>query len=233
MNGLKIFLKKNPFIKTALPLLIACVLPLAIGGGCGGTGTGNPATANVVMQSAPLAGANAASLEHPGLWFIPLMDVLLGVRSALAAVSPFTSFKLCNDTLVMKDAGGNTIAVDGSTQHQGLGLITFSPTADTPMTLASLSIAAGTQVKEIDITSAISTTLCPGFSDAVEFNPNSGAIHISQNTAFKFIFATPVSITGTQQTLSLLLGQIVNGMVALGAGLNNSTIQTVNVGQAK
>lgn len=232
MKILTHFQKKS--FQSLIALLIATALPLATGGGCGGggTGTGNPG--NIALQSAPLAGSGAASLNHPELRVVPfLMDLLLGVRAAFASVSLFTSFKLCNDTLVVTDTDGETVAVNGSTEHAGLGILTFSPSSETPMSLTSVNIAAGIQIRQISVTSAIKPDICPGFSDAVEFDPGSGPIHISQNTAFKFVFATPLSVDGSAQTINLKLGDIVNGMVALGAGLNNSTIQNVNVGQAQ
>jgi hypothetical protein len=61
----------------------------------------------------------------------------------------------------------------------------------------------------------------------VQFDVGSGPINITQDTAFKFTFANPVTVTGAAQNLSLLFGSIVNSMVSLGAGLNNSTIQSV------
>ncbi|MGK5084551.1 hypothetical protein WDW37_14750 [Bdellovibrionota bacterium FG-1] len=192
---------------------IAAVTPIAAG--------------KVSLLAAPLAGASAASLTSG------LLEFLLGERVAYAAVSSFGALKICNDTLVLTDTHGNTVAVNGSTNQAGLGLLSFSSASTSNTTLANLDVAAGTQIKEIDITSAISATLCPGFSYAVQFDPGSGPINITQNTAFKFTFSTPVTITGSAQNLTLLLGQIVNGMVALGAGLSNSTIQTVSAGQAQ
>ena len=218
-----------------LPLVAAMIwlVPLTLGGGgCGGTGTGNP-PGNVLLQSAPLAGPNAASIDHPGFWITELIErFLLGISPAYAAVSNFTLFKLCNDTFVMTDVNGGTVTINGTASGAGLGLLNFSPTATNPMGLTSLNIVAGTQIKEIDITTAVKPEICGGVNYAVLFDPGSGNIPITQNTAFKFKFATPVTITGSSQLFSLLFGQIVNGMVSLGTGLNNSTIQTVNVGQA-
>ena len=145
------FMKRSPFLKVAFLLLLSCSVPWVGGGGCGGgTGTGNP----LVLQAAPLAGPHSAALRSEP-WLMAFMDLVLGVRQAFAAVSSFTSFKLCNDTLVMTDVNGNPIAIDGVTLHEGLGVLTFSPTIETPMTLASPGIAAGVEIKEIHVTSAV------------------------------------------------------------------------------
>ncbi len=219
---------------TSQAVLMAMTLSVALLAGCGKSG--------VTLQAAPLAGASAAAHSQPAVWsfaFVAdalssgLMTLLTGARTAFAAVSPFTSFKFCNDTLVMTDVAGNTVAINGSTQQAGVGLLSFSSASTSATSIASLDIAAGTQIKEIHVTSAISTTLCPGFADAVEFDPGAGAIHIAQNTQFKFVYATPLTIDGSAQTINLMFGQIVDGMVALGAGLNDSTIQNVNVGQVQ
>jgi hypothetical protein len=90
-----------------------------------------------------------------------------------------------------------------------------------------LNIAAGTKIKEVKITSAVKGSVCSNAAYAVQFDVGSGPINITQDTAFKFTFANPVTVTGAAQNLSLLFGSIVNSMVSLGAGLNNSTIQSV------
>lgn len=198
----------------------------------GGTGTGNP---TVSLRSAPLAGPSAASLRYSGSWLAHLLEdaghsiieLLVGDRSAFATVSVFTTFKMCNDTLVMTDVSGNTVPINGSANQAGLGVLTFSPTSTDPMLLTTISLPANTQIKEIDITSAIKPDICAGFGDAVLFDPGSGPIHISQNTAFKFKFASPLNITGSAQNLTVLFGSIVNQMVAQGQGLNNSNIQSI------
>jgi hypothetical protein len=198
---------------------------------CGKTPAGG-----VALQYAPLSGSSAASLSRPGFRFVSVLDsmssglmaLLLGDHDAFAAtVSPFTSFKLCNDTLVITDVNGNTVPVNGAANQAGLGVLTFTSSATTPTTLTTLNLPANTQIKEIDITSAVNTTICPNFSDAVLFDPGTGAIHISQNTAFKFKYATPMTISGSAQNLTLLFGSIVTAMVAQGAGLNSSNIQTI------
>ena len=189
---------------------------------------------NATLQYAPLSGANAASLSQPGLRFASILDsassglmaLILGNQNAFAAVSSFTSFKICNDTLVITDVKGNTVPVNGSANQAGLGLLTFNSLATTPTALTSINIAANTQIKEIDITSAVNPSICPNFSDAVLFDPGNGAIHISQNTAFKFKYSTPLTIDGSAQNLTLLFGSIVTAMAAQGAGLNNSSIQS-------
>jgi hypothetical protein len=234
-------MKSNPHRLAALsarilPLALLCALPAAFpSGGCGGgTGAGNPG--NVALQSAPLSGPNAAWQDRPTWLFNGLMDTLLGSRPAFATVSSFTSFKMCNDTFVMTDTSGNTVPINGQASEAGLGLLTFSPTSTSAMALVYANVAAGAQIQEIDITTAVKPDVCGGANYAVQFDPGSGPISITQNTAFKFQFSTPVTISGTTaspQTLTLLFGQIVNGMVSLGTGLNNSTIQTVNVGSAR
>ena len=215
------------------------VLGVVLATGCGKS----PVAGNVTLQSAPLAGPNAASIGSQSAYSVAsiadtigstLLGLLVGSHDAYAAaVASFSSFKICNDTLVMTDVNGNTVPINGSTNQAGVGLLTFSSASTSSTVLGlPLNIASGTQIKEIDITSAVNTALCPGFPDAVAFDPGTGAVHISQNTAFKFKYANPLTITGSSQNLNLLFGQIVNGMVSLGVSLNNSTIQTVNVGQA-
>jgi hypothetical protein len=217
-----------------LPLISA----LALGSTACGKATAT-AAGGVTLQAAPLAGSAAASLAQPhGFTFASIADsvgsgllsLLVGDHAAYAAVSSFTSLKICNNNLVITDVNGNTVAVNGSTNQAGLGILSFSSSSTSATTLASVSIAAGTQIKQINITSAISTTLCSGFSDAVAFDPGSGVSHISQDTAFQFKFATPVTISGSAQTLNLLFGAIVTSMVTAannnGGVLSNSSIQT-------
>jgi hypothetical protein len=219
--------------KHAFTLISFLAASLLVGCGGGGTGTGNPG--NISLQSAPLSGPNAASLRYRSGWFARvledagqgLMDILVGDRSAFAAVSSFATFKMCNDTLVMTDVNGKTVPVNGSTNQAGLGVLTFSSTSTSPMLLTRIDVPANTQITEIDITSAVVPDVCSGFGDAVLFDPGSGPIHISQNTAFKFKFATPLNISGSAQTLNVLFGSIVSQMVALGQGLNNSNIQSI------
>jgi hypothetical protein len=207
---------------------LACGIS-ACGADSGGTGSGNPG--NVALQYNPLSGSAAASLSPATFPFANWVDHL--IPFAVAAVSSFTTFKMCNDTMVLTDTSGNTVSVNGETSQAGLGLLTFSPTSTTAQTLTTLSIATGVQIKEIKLTSAAKPSTCSGVTYAVQFDPGSGPINITQNTSFTFTLSTPLTISGSSQTLTLLLGQIVNGMVALGTGLNNSTIQTVNVGQAR
>jgi hypothetical protein len=156
-----------------------------------------------------------------------LINVFLGVRDAFATVPAFSSFKICNDTLVISDVNGNTVPINGSTNQAGLGVLTFNSSATGPTALTSINLPANTQIKEIDITSAVKSSLCPNFSDAVLFDPGSGAIHIVQNTAFKFKYSTPLVISGSDQNLTVQFGAIVSAMVAQGSGLNDSTIQAI------
>lgn len=178
-------------------------------------------TSNVSLKANPLAGSSAAMLSPLDHFFS-----ILGMQSAHAAVSSFNAFSLCNDTLVITDSNGNTVSVNGSANQAGLGLLNFSPTATTPLALTSISIPNGTTIKEIDITSAVKPSACGGATYAVQFDPGSGVINITQNTSFKFIYSTPVTINN-DTTLTLLFGAIVNAMVGQGAGLSNSSIQTV------
>lgn len=178
----------------------------------------------VALKVNPVAGPSAAinsPLDH--------LFSILGFQSAHAAVSTFAAFTLCNDTFIIKDVAGNPVKINGSATGTGIGLISVSPTATTALSVASFDIAAGTQVKEIYITSAVNPTLCGGAAYAVRFNPGSGNIDITQNTQFKFTYANPVSITGGAQELTVLFGSIINAMVGQGNGLTNSSIQTIAV----
>lgn len=224
---------QSAFIKFGFALSLCLALVK-----CGGTGTGNPVTNNVLVQSNPLSGPGAALLSPRSAIFsgYDLLAKLFQIQSAFASVSTFASFKVCNDTMKFIDINGNVISIDGaSSVGVGTGLISFSPTSTTPMTIGSLKIEAGTAIKEIDITLATVPSVCQGANYAVQFDDGThGPINITQNTAFKFMFpGSGVTVVNGLQTFTLLFGQIVNGMVSLGAGLNNSSIQTVNVGQAQ
>ena len=194
------------------------------------TGCGQKATSsqNLNLKSAPLAGPSAAR-------FMPLQNMMgwIGLPLAHAAVSSFSSFQLCNDTLVMTDSNGNTVKVNGKESEAGVGLLTFSPAATTPMSIASLQVDSGVLIKEVKITSAVNPTLCGNADFAVSFTPLSSQIKITQNTEFKFTFASPLQVSGSSQDVTLLFGSIVNAMLSqagTGAGLTNSTIQSVVVG---
>ena len=94
----------------------------------------------------------------------------------------------------------------------------------------------GTVLKNVKFAIATVPSFCQGANYAALYNSSAsgGDILITQNVAFRFDFAAPgYNVTGGLQVIDLLLGQIVNGMFALGTGLNNSTIQTINVGQAQ
>lgn len=219
---------KMSFLRSALFVMLASTLFLA--GGCGGTSTPAASAGNATIQSAALAPTSTAFLGQPGsqfAFFESLVSLLTGTRDAFAAtVSSFKTFQICNDTLVITDASGNTV----NPAKTGLGILTFSNSTTTPMTLTTLNIAANTQIKEIDITSAGSASTCAAMgANAVIFDPGTGAINITQNTAFKFTYSTPLTITGSAQSLTLMFGAIVNGMVAQGTGLSNSTIQSISV----
>ena len=173
----------------------------------------------------PAAPAGNATVKYAPL--SPTSTTLMSEGTELTAtVATFKTLQLCNDTLVITDTNGNTV----NPEKTGLGILNFSNTATTATALTSLNIATGTQIKEIDITSAGNSPTCAAMgANAVVFDPGNGAINITQNTAFKFVYATPLVITGSAQSLTLMFGAIVNAMVAQGAGLNNSTIQTIAV----
>lgn len=188
---------------------------------------------NVTIQSAPLSGPNAASFGKAA-YFADLMSTLMGIQEAWASVSSFSTFKACNDTLKFIDSNGNVVKINGAESAEvGKGLLTFSPSSTAAMTIGSLNIPTGTEIKEIDITFAAVPSVCGGATYAVQFDDGvNGAKDITQNTAFKFQFSTP-KVIADGETLSLLFGSIVNQMVSLGSGLNNSSIQGVSVGQAQ
>jgi hypothetical protein len=100
------------------------------------------------------------------------------------------------------------------------------------MAIGTIAIPAGTIISEVDITFAVVPDVCGGASYAVQFDPGSGPISITQNTAFKFKYAANKTVAATD-TITLQFGDIVNAMVLKGTALNDSTIQTINVGQAK
>jgi hypothetical protein len=214
---------------------------LALGtGGCGGAGTsvGNPA---MTLQTNPLAGPNAAS---NGARFLPLallerglVEGLLGIQTALAAVSPFTTFRICLNTLEFERLDGSKEEQNGSSNIPlNPGLLTFSPVSHDPMTLGTLLLTEGSVLKNVKFTIATVPELCGGANYAIRFNSGTGDVDLTQNVAFRFDFpAEGLRITSESRGITLLLGAIVNGMVTLAnaGNLNNSTVQTVNVGQAQ
>ncbi|MGK5084549.1 hypothetical protein WDW37_14740 [Bdellovibrionota bacterium FG-1] len=214
----------------------------------GGTGTGNPgniaSSENLTLQSAPLAGSSAASIDRPHHWLesvlriaeFGLEEVFFGARSAFATVSSFGKFNVCNDTLIFLDGSGKQLSINGTTQPSvGRGLLSFSASSTQPMTIGNIAIPTGTIISEIDITFAVVPAVCAGANYAVEFdNGIGGGVHdITQNTAFKFNFASNYTITGKSQTITLLFGAIVSAMAQKGVELDDNTIQTLNVGQAE
>lgn len=203
------------------------------------TACGKISDGNVTVQTAPLSGSGAASLGRSGSMLARLADgmmqdlskLLLGVNEAFAAVSSFSTFKACNDTLIFLDGDGKKLTLNGTDAPTvGQGLLTFSPSSGMGIVLGSLNIPAKTTISEVDITFAVVPSVCGGATYAVQFDNGvgSGVINVTQNTAFKFKYPTPISISG-DQAITLKFGAIVNAMVALGSGLNNSTIQTVAV----
>lgn len=198
---------------------------------CGGTGIGNPQNGNVSLQTHQLAGADAAlnSLSLPG----SIVAALLGIRPAYGAVSSFNKFQVCLSSITFEQMSGQPEQGD---RVLSPGLVTFSPTNTSPMSIGSLYLTPGSTLKNVKFVIATVPELCQGANFAVLFNgPSSGGdISITQDVSFRFDFpGAGYTVSGDGQTIDLLLGDIVNGMVSLGSGLNNSTIQTVNVGQAQ
>jgi len=228
--------KHHHVAKVILSLFVAVSIQ-----GCGGTGTGNP---TITLQSAPLAGPNAASMGRSSFTKLAFLDAItqglaryfFGINEASAVVSSFAKFSACNDTLVFLDGNGVQLTINNSANPSvGQGLLDFSPTSTSPMTIGSIGISAGTVLSEIDITFANVPAICAGANYAVQFDNGvgGGLITITQNTAFKFRFANNYTITDSQHTITLMFGAIVNAMVAKGSALNNQSIQTINVGQAQ
>jgi hypothetical protein len=227
-------------MKSNTPVSILMLLTSTLAAGFLGCGT-TPAVSsgNVTLQTHQLAGSGAASLQGSTKYAAMAGDLvqrLLGIQNVWAAVSSFATFKACNDTLKLLDDQGHQLTINGSQNPSiGQGLLTFDPASGAPMTLGALTIPAGTVLSEIDITFAVVPSVCGGANYAVEFdNGTGGGVRdITQNTAFKFTFASGRTITGSAETIDLRLGDIVNAMVAKGSALDNSTIQTINVGQAQ
>lgn len=199
---------------------------------CGTSAPSATSSGNISLKSAALSTSSTASLRTPFVLspvgvFAELLNSLVGIHEAYAAtVSAFTTFQICNDTLVITDSSGKTL----NSSEAGLGMLTFSNSSTSSATLTSYTITSGTYIKQIKITSAGKKETCPSMGEnAVIFNPGSGAINITQNTSFTFSYSSPLLVTGNAQTVTLMFGAIVNAMAALGTGLNNSTIQTVTV----
>lgn len=212
-----------------------------VGTGCGGTSVGNPQNGAVTLQSNPLAGPTAASLGKGRFDFATLgeglMNTFFGIEKAWATVSSFSTFQICLDTVTFERLDGSAETQNGSSNIVlNPGLLTFSPTSTDPMVIGSLNLTADSVLKDVKLTVASVPQLC-GTNYSVRFDSGtSGPVDLTQNVAFRFDF--PVSgttVTGSAQTLTLFLGQVVDGMVTLAnaGNLNNSTIQTVNVGQAQ
>jgi len=206
------------FSKSPFRLVLLMFLMMSVG-------CAKSTTSGVSLKINPVAGPSAASLYSP----MKIFSKFMGMTDAFASVSSFTSFKICNDTLVIKDVSGNTVLINGKEAETGVGLITVSPTTTTATTLTTFDLPKDTQIKEVYITSAVAPSVCSGANYAVEFDPTSAPISITQNTQFKFTFATPMVVTGEAQDLTVLFGAIIDSMVALGTGLNDSSIQTIAV----
>ena len=214
--------------------ILRWLIPLALlTSSCGGTGIGNPL---VTIQTHPLAGPDAAMLPKVP-WYMGRVENLLaslfGIQKAWAAVSTFNRFEICLSEITFELLAGG---VDSGDRTLSPGLLSFSPSSTEAMTIGGLNLTPGSTLKNVKFVIATKPEICSGANYAVLFNsPSSGGDRlITQDVSFRFDFpSSGYVITGSPQTIDLLLGQIVNGMVALGATLDNSTIQTVNVGQAQ
>lgn len=186
------------------------------------------AQSGIPLESNPLAGANQAYSSHP----LDLLQSLL-VPNAYAAVSSFTSFKVCVSEIVWELQSGT--AGSSSTAPLKPGLLDFSPTSTEAKSIGNLDLEPGAVLKNIKFTIATKPDLCGGADYAVAFSAAStgGEKKVTQDMSFRFDFSGGAYTVAEGQKITLLLGDIVNGMVSLGASLDNSSIQTVNVGQAK
>lgn len=218
-----------------VPMLFVVTSLSVVSSGCGSSTAGSN-----TIYAAPLSGPNAASLSLQGR-MLALADSLvnflgeglLGLHPAVAGVPSFTSFKACNDTLVFINSKGEKLNINGSQNPSvGQGLLTFSSSGTDLMTIGSVNIPDGTVLSEVDITFAVKPSVCAGAVYAIQFDSGLGPVNITQNTAFKFLFPAGKTVAAND-SVTLMFGQIVNGMVTKGAALDNSTIQTVNVGLAK
>lgn len=216
----------------ASPLLLVTALSMI---GCGNKGTTSLTTSsggNVTVQTNPLAGVNAAALDRsPFLIASQLIQRVFFIHSAQAAVSAFTEFKLCVSEVVYELLSGQSGA---SSTPLKPGLVTFSPSSTTAMTIGNLDISAGAVLKNIKFTIATVPSLCGGVNYSVRFNHDGlgAAKEITQDVSFRFDFGASGFTPSTSSPITLFLGGIVTGMVAKGSNLDGSTIQTVNVGQA-
>lgn len=187
---------------------------------------------NVPVQSNPLAGVSAAALDR-GPFFIAsqLFQRAFFIQPAQAAVSAFTEFKLCVSEIVYELMSGQS---GTSSTPLKPGLLTFSPSSTTAMTIGNLDISAGAVLKNIKFTIATVPSLCGGANYSVRFNHDGlgAAKEITQDVSFRFDFVASGFTPITSTPMTLFLGGIVTGMVAKGSNLDGSTIQTVNVGQA-
>ena len=216
-------------LKSAMALL---VLSAAISG-CGKEDT---TALGVPLQSNPLAGPSQAFYKNSSTYYANIagnfLQNILGIQTAHASVSTFNTFKICVSEVVWELAAGT--AGNSATTPLKPGLLDFSPTAIDAMTIGYLDIAAGTALKNIKFTVANKPDICGGADYAVFFNSNSsgGDKKVTQDMSFKFDFESASYNVENGKAITVYLGDIVNGMAALGTGLNNETIQTVNVGQA-
>jgi hypothetical protein len=224
--------------KQSLTLALVTVVALSPLAGCGKKDVAG--NGHITLQTHALAGPSAAALRGAGRYAAVAGDLagrLLGIGKAWAAVSSFATFKACNDTMIFLDQDGRQLSVNGLENPSiGQGLLTFDPSSGAPMALGTLDLPAGTVLSEIRVTFAVVPSVCSGANYAVQFDNGAGGgvRDITQNTAFRFRFASPGrTISGADETIDLKLGDIVNAMVSLGSSLDNSTVQTINVGQAE
>jgi hypothetical protein len=207
---------------------------LAVGSACGKTDEVSSTTTGN-LKSNPLAGASQGSILNKLSYFASLDQFLaltmFGLKNANAAVTTFNTFKVCVSEIVYETQSGSAGSPNTPLKP---GLLDFSPTSTEAMTIGTLDITSGTVLKNIKFTIATKPELCSSADYAVLFNAgSSGDKKVTQDMSFQFDFASGGYTFQSGQTVTLYLGDIVNGMATLGSGLNNTTIQTVDVGQAK
>lgn len=198
-------------------------LALAVSAAAFGCGKEESGMQNgILLQSNPLAGASQAGL----------FERFIGIQNAYAAVTAFNTFKVCVSEVVWELQSG--AAGSSATAPLKPGLLDFSPTSTSAMSIGYLDLTAGTVLKNIKFTIATKPELCSNADYAVLFNAgSSGDKKVTQDMSFQFDFASGGYTVENGKAITVYLGDIVNGMATLGSSLDNSTIQTVDVGQAK
>ncbi|MCM2279184.1 MAG: hypothetical protein NDJ89_13995 [Oligoflexia bacterium] len=199
-------------------------------------GCGKQESTGIPLQSNPLAGPDQAYFQalSQRLFARGSESLLriLGVEPAYAAVSSFNTLKMCVSEVVWELLSGSQASSTAAPLKPGL--LDFSPTDTTAKALGTLDVEPGTVLKNIKFTIATKPELCSGANYAVLFNSGAtGERHVTQDISFRFDFPPGGYTVDDSRAITLYLGNIVNGMVSLGAGLDDSSIQTVSVGQAQ